>query len=273
VKLKVRLLAHAAGRYTLLAVLPALLIGALAYKYEARHPNVYQASVTLFVQQPVSSSQGVGGTDVYGSTLLAPTYSDLVTQPVVTQAVDAAMAKQYPGYRIEDHSLATDQKPGATTAEVTLSVQDTDPARAAAAANTVAHVFIKRIRVIQVSRFAADERSLTKQIADVQTSITSLQKQIRDYQGPQAGLDDLHATLDAQNATYQNLLSSFSQFRLAQDAQVAGVEVFSPAAVPTTPIGPHPVRDGLLALAVALLLAVAAIRLFDYFDYSLTDPD
>jgi non-specific protein-tyrosine kinase len=268
---KLRFYLHVGLRYVFFVLVPAVTIAALAYEYSNHKPRVYAASTTLYVQQP-APNQSVGSVDVSGSSLLAPTYSDMITDPVITSQVDSLISKSYPGYRIESHSLTTDQKPGSLTLLVRLTVQDVLPRRAALAANTVAEVFIKRLKYLDNLRFAHDDAVLRRELSAAQAQQASAAAQLRNFQSSDSGYQAAQGTYNADQATVQQLQLSYTQFQVNRDNVLTGVNVYSPAVAPHVPVSPHPARDGLLALAVTCLLAAAAVRGYDYMDDSLRDP-
>jgi capsular polysaccharide biosynthesis protein len=171
----------------------------------------------------------------------------MVSNQVNASAADRILDRTYPGYQVEKHSLqsqAAGQYAGsqASAPLVQISVNDDVSTRAAAAANVVANTFISRIRTIESSRFAADERSLNHQL----------------------DIARRNANLSGYQTTYQNLLLQVAQFRVLRDAQLNSVNVYAPATPPTQAIGPHPTRVGGLAGIIALVLLGSVLLLYDY---------
>jgi len=88
-------------RWVIFAILPALLVGALAYERTAHQPKTYQATATLYVAAQDASTSGVAGnTDITASQQLVPTYSQLASLPVVQDEVNRSLAGKYPGYSV-----------------------------------------------------------------------------------------------------------------------------------------------------------------------------
>src|SRR5579871_4891191 len=98
---------HLVRRWLLAAVVPAAMVAMAAYIYTQHEPKQYETTVILYVQVPPIGTAS-GGTDVYSSEALIPTYSEMLTSPVIARKVDAAMAARYPGYRLEDHGISVD---------------------------------------------------------------------------------------------------------------------------------------------------------------------
>lgn len=267
-----RLYLHQARRWILLAVLPAAIVGSLAYLYTHHQPKVYQASATLYVEVATSSTSGApGGTDIGSSISLVPTYAQMITEPVIESAVDRAMAHSYPGYRVEDHGVKVSQ-PAALqdTQLITVGVTDTIPVRAAAAATSMVNAFKQHVAQIESARFAPDKRSLQKQIDAAKAQIAATQAQI-DHAGG-ADVTTLRDTLATYVNNYQTLLATQQEFTVRSDVLKNAVSVASPAMVPTTPIGPQPVRMALLGALASLVFFAAIIYIYDYLDDSLKTP-
>lgn len=267
-----KLYLHQARRWVLLAILPGLVLGALFYWNTNRQPRTYAATATLYVQQ---AAQGTGAPsaaiDVSGSAALAPTYASLISQPEVYNAANRLMAPKWPGYRIGSAGITTNQP--AQTQLIQVTAADTNPQRAAAAANALARAFVVRIGQLERRRFAPDEKSMVAQVTQAQANVQQQAQVIKNYRADPGGLVTLKATL----ATYQNAENqafiSLQQFRVQRDAALNGVSVASLAQVPSTPTGPHPSRTGLLAAFVFILIFAGGIFLYDYFDDTMRNPE
>lgn len=251
--------------WILIAVIPAIIAGALGYVYTKHQPRTYAATSTLLVQQSVVSGATISGIpDPIGSAQLAQTYSQLATQQVVAQAADKLLAKQYPGYRVEDHGLSSNANNlQGQSPLITLSVTDALPVRAANAANAVATAFIAQIKQLNDARYAADLRTLDDQIARAQANINRITSQINGYRGSTAGLDALRTEQAAYQSGYQSLLLSSEQLKLTRDAG-NDVSLYSAAIPPSGPIGPHPTRNAVLWAFLVLLLGSAIIYAYEY---------
>ncbi|HEX6507140.1 MAG TPA: polysaccharide biosynthesis tyrosine autokinase, partial [Chloroflexota bacterium] len=193
------------------------------------------------------------------------------------QAADRAMAARYPGYRLEAHGLSSGQSGIAATQQNTqlmdVTVTDTNPVRAAAAADAAANAFIADITALQKARYAGGEQALTHQMDQAQANIQIVSQRIATYHGSATGLDNLKSELNAYTSIFQTLLSSQQQFNVNRNTAVKSVKLLSPAQVPTTPTGPHPSRSALLYGFVALILCAGAVFVYDYFDDTARTPE
>lgn len=260
---------YQARRWLLCAVLPALLVAAAAYVHTGSEPKVYQASATLYVQQPSSDTSLPGSTDIYSSQAVIPTYTQMIGSPVIARAVDHAMAHHYPGYDLGAHDLKVGGAgPGATqgTQLMTVTVVDTRPGRAAAAANTVATSFIAVVSQIERVRFLGGERAVQQQLNAAQANIQLVSQQLASSRSSGEGRNNLKAQLAAYQSIYRTLLASSQEFHVRRDTALNAVKVFSPALLPAGAIGPHPTQAALLFGFLALMIGVAGILAYDYFD-------
>jgi capsular exopolysaccharide synthesis family protein len=256
------------ARLAIFALVPALIVAVVTYVIVGREPKVYNATATLYVSLSAAPNTSAGTIDVLTSTQLVPTYIQMIKAPVITSVVNQQMARQYPGVRSGIRSVTVSQPQGTNTQLITISVSDTIPGRAAAAANALANAFIRRIGVIETSKYAADERSLQLQLDKADANVSQVTGQIASYQGSSAGLANLRATLSAYQGTVQTLISTLSQFRVNRDALLNSVSVYSPATVPDVPTGSHRLLTAILLGIVVDFLGVAGILVFDYFDDS-----
>jgi len=268
---------HQARRWVLMAILPAVLVTLASYLYTKHEPKTYQTSAILYVQQPESGGTVPGATDIYGSQAVIPTYSQMITSPVIAQEVDRAMAPKYPGYRLEGHGLSVGQSGSLAsqpnTQLMSVTVQDTVPSRAAAAADAVARVFIKKITAIQKARFKGGAQAIQRQLDQAQINIQYVTQRITAYKGPAGGLANLRAQLSAYQSIYQTLLASSQEFSVGRDTALNSVQIFSPAPIPGGPIAPNPRRNAELFGFLALILCAGGIFVYDYFDDSPRTPE
>lgn len=254
--------------WVLFALIPAIVAAGIGYYRGNRGTPVYSASATLYVQQPTQGSLGSTGLpDIYSSTQLAQTYAALATQPVVQHNADLLLAKQYPGYRIEDHGLSSSTGTlQQQTPLIVLTATDPIAQRAADAANAASRAFIAQANAVNRSQFATDNRSLNQAIAKEKTRIDRITTQISNYRGSSTGLDVLRATLGAHEATYQALLGSSEQLRLAADEASSTVSLYSPADIPASPNGLHPLRNAAEWFLIVLVLGTGVVYGYEYLN-------
>jgi succinoglycan biosynthesis transport protein ExoP len=85
--------------------------------------------------------------------------------------------------------------------------------------------------------------------------------------------NQLQGTLALYQQIYSNLLTSYENVRLARLRSTPTVVQIEPAATPTIPIQPQPIRNGLLGGATGLLIMGAIAFLIEYLDDTLKSPE
>jgi capsular exopolysaccharide synthesis family protein len=152
---------------------------------------------------------------------------------------------------------AVSASPIGQTDLIEVTATSTDPQRAALVANTYASSYIDYRRKQAVDDvLAASEQ--------VQTKINDLQKQI-DTAAP--GQRD--SLISAQSLFKQQL----DQLQVAGALKQGGAQLVTPAVASKSPVAPNPVRSGVLAFAIALVLALGVAFVRDFLDDSVKGKD
>lgn len=251
-----------------------LLAAAIAFAVSSWMRPVYQATVTLLVQQAPTTGLSEY-TAVLTSERLAQTYAQMLTgRPVLEATIDRMglseapeeLAKRVKVERVRDTQL------------IRVKVEDTDPAQAAAIANALAEAFIGQVRGIQEQRYAESLNNLKAQIDDLSATIAEVQKELevrsRDasLQG-QAERTRLETILAGYRNTYAALVQSYEQMRLTAIQSAENVVLFEPAQVPKEPVRPRRLMNTALAAILGAMLAVGAVFVVEYLDDTLKTPD
>jgi len=254
----------------------ALLAAVSAYVVSTQMTKVYQASVTLLVHQASTS-----GTSDYAAILTserqARTYAEMLTEQPVLAAVVAE-----PGFDMDWQRLASrvDVELVQDTQLIRLSVEDTDNARAAQAANAIADAFIAQNKALLQERYAESLNSVRQQMDELSALIEETQAAIDNLGVPEtaqeeAELSRLETILAGYRTSYVGLLQSYEQMRLTAAQTADNVSVFRRADVPDLdqPVRPRRVMNTLLAGAVGSMLAVGVAFLVEYMDDTIKTPE
>ncbi|MBN1977162.1 MAG: polysaccharide biosynthesis tyrosine autokinase [Anaerolineae bacterium] len=254
----------------------ALLAAASAYAVSTQLTPVYKASVTLLVHQASTS-----GTSDYAAILTserqARTYAEMITEQPVLEAVVAQ-----PGFDMDWQDLASrvDVELVQDTQLIRLSVEDTDNARAAQAANAIAAAFIAQNKALQQERYAESLGSVRQQMDELSTLIEQTQAAIDNMGVPEtaqqeAELSRLEIILAGYRTSYVGLLQSYEQMRLTAAQTADNVSVFRQAEAPDLddPVSPRKMLNTALAGAVGGLLAVGVAFLVEYLDDTIKTPE
>lgn len=254
----------------------ALLAAASAYVVSTQMTPVYRASVTLLVHQASTTS-----TSDYAAILTserqARTYAEMLTEQPVLEAVVAQ-----PGFDMDWQQLAdsVDVELVQDTQLIRLSVEDTDNARAAQAANAIANAFIAQNKALQQERYAESLSSVRQQMDELSILIEETQAAIDNVGVPEtsqqeAELSRLETILAGYRTSYVGLLQSYEQMRLAAAQTADNVSVFRHAEVPDLddPVRPSMLLNTALAGAVGGMLAVGVAFLVEYLDDTIKTPE
>jgi capsular exopolysaccharide synthesis family protein len=190
-----------ARRWWWLPVIGLVLCGVAGYAASTRQTAMYQASSTILVNQ-VQSPGPAGYNDVLTSERLASTYTQLLQSASLRDEVIAQLELPLTADTLKKRTKVA---PVRATQLVGIDVQDTDPGRATAIANTLAQVFIRHAQEIQTSNVQTALAQVNGNIAAVQTQITDLSNQMN---GLRASIDQSSATA-AEIQRLQTVLSGY----------------------------------------------------------------
>jgi succinoglycan biosynthesis transport protein ExoP len=174
---------------------------------------------------------------------------------------------------LDSKSIQVD--PLQNTQLLTVTVQDTEAQRAAAIANALVSVFASQVQADQSARYTDSQNNLEVQMAamqqQIQTTTTSL-NMLAETPENLVTRSSLQVNLTQLQNSYSYLLQSYSQLRLAIAQSTSTVVQKDPAVPDLVPVKPQPVRSGILAAVVGLLLAGGVIFLIEFLDDTIRDP-
>jgi non-specific protein-tyrosine kinase len=252
---------------------PLLIVGpliglAIGLVLLQRIAPVYEADVTLLVNQG-NANGATSSTEVAGAEELARTYAAaLRTRRVLRAAADQV------GLAATDAQLQQAVSANSVTGTQLLSVtvDNTDPERAAQLANALVDVFQTNNTQDQQGRYASSEQNLAQLLQSERADIDSRSAQVQQLQAsdPSPQRDADLARLQAELAQLQTVLGdttrTYEDLRVSEARGMNTVSVLEPAVTPTAPVRPsRPVVIGLslvAGLGVALLIAL----LLSYLD-------
>jgi capsular exopolysaccharide synthesis family protein len=210
-----------------------------AAAYTSTQKKEYETSAKLLLQLDNLSST-IAGTTIGGGdpTRQSATDAQLAASPAVAAQVRKALHGALGNARVTSSANSDSNI-------LTITVRDTDAARAARVANAFGRQFIIFRRDNTRQRY---ERALRT----VQTRLAQTRKGTAD-----------HTTLQAQ----------VKQLKLLVSLQTGDAQLVQPAATPTDPVEPKPVRNIALGAIVGLLLALGLAFLRDRLDRRLKNED
>lgn len=236
-----------------------------------RQPAIYRTTTTVMIGSAIENPNP-SGNEFWLTQQLANTYADIAKRDTVRAGAMAELGMAWlPEYTA---------RVVANTQLVDLTVTDTDPQRAKAVADALAHQLVLLSPTAPGREDQQRQAFISAQLNDLEAKIQETQdeigrkqselanmfsaRQIADTQTQIAGLQNKLATLQA---NYAALLAN------TQKGALNSISVIEPAPVPTRPVGPNKGATILLAAAIGFLLAAGAGYLLDYLDDTLKNPD
>jgi uncharacterized protein involved in exopolysaccharide biosynthesis len=218
----------------LLALACIILIPAAAYAVSLQPEDSYEASAVLQVKgASVDTFLLIGETPVNSPPQQAIDVAARLatTRPVAARAA-AAMPPPTPsvGAVLDAVSARSDRDAGI----LTITARDHDARRSAQLANATAQA-VSDIRAAQAR-------------AQIDAAIAELERQLRTLSS-------------GERENRANLLRQVTRLRALRAAEPFNTEVIEQATTPASPVSPRPVRNALIALMLAALLAVTVLYL------------
>ncbi len=220
-------------------LLCGLVLGALVFALSALRENEYKASATLLLRSPDAAEALFGS----GS---PPTAVSIEREAATTQkllelsALGPAAAPAVAGLSPRTVAGMVSVERGAALDLASVAATSHDPAQA----REVANAFARRL----VSLRANHDR---KRLVVAQRRVEARYEVLSHHQ--------------RNGVLGRELQGSAAQLAALSSLQTGGVEILVPATLPSSPTSPKPLRDGLLAAALGLLLGLAGAFAFERF--------
>ena len=250
----------------LIAILTLAGAGA-AYYVSSMMTPVYEAHAVLRINWGQSPQS-----DVYSSQLasqqMAASYAQEMETTLLLQKLinDLRLPMTVP--QLQD-MIRPRQIAG--TSLIGVYVRDTNPARAATIANELVRAFTAQVEREQTARYQSSQASLDAEIKTLEQSMEKTQSTIA-FMGvatdpySKAELARLQAELSRQQTLYVILLNSAENFRLAAATYQNTLSLVSPAEVPTEPVEPRMLLNGVMGLGLGLALGLLCAFTLSYMD-------
>jgi succinoglycan biosynthesis transport protein ExoP len=271
-----------------LIIILTALATAIGYFLSKRQVPVYRASATLLINESRTVNEYA---NILASERLAQTYSQLIVQKPVLEGVVERLDLNIPPESLKGRIFVDVVQ---DTQLMVVSVEDSDPVRAAQIANTIGEVFAEENAAIQTERYQDSKTSLSaqldqvdQQIQDTNNTISELEGQYEQVVGDdgqtevvvtfnqQRERDRLESNLALYQQIYSNLLQSYESVRLAEIQSTSTVRLAEEASVPNPdqPIRPNVIQDTSLAAVVGLLISIGLVFVIEVLDDTIKGPE
>ena len=258
-----------------LIILGALLAGATAFFVNRQTTPVYSASSRLLIDEAPGTNSGNEYSQVLMEQRLALTYVELMTtRPILEKTVEVLDLPFNSNVLSGMIAVSAPQD----TQIINVSVQDTDPERAAAIANTLGDVFIAENQARESLRYAEPIQNWETRIKELGDELETLEVQIKELEGAetaveQAALSRLETERNEARIRYTDAFNNLNQLQLDQARESSNVVQIEQAIAPTRPIRPRTLTNTMLALIAGGMLALGIIFFIDYLDDTIKTPD
>jgi polysaccharide biosynthesis transport protein len=229
-----------------LIVLVVLIVTGVTYYFSSRQAPQYAASAEIIHQSAGFESTLLGIADVtYAYQLRIPVDARLIRSPEMAAKVKERIGSARSADELLGMISAT---PVTETESIVVDATSSYPDEAATVANGFAETFVATRSEELANALAAAKAVLESQIAQIPA----------DQQD---------------GAAAQALQDRLKQLSVMDQVTLADYRVLQPASVPSTPFAPRPIRDTLLAFAIALIAAIGLVFLLQYFDRRIKDEE
>jgi capsular exopolysaccharide synthesis family protein len=229
--------------------------------------TVYQTSTTLRI------AASAGGALNYSDYM----YTDRLMNTYVNIATSGPMREEL-SKRINLNSVPHIQAEIIPNTElIKITVEDTNPGKAALIANTLADILIEQSNKL----YLGGGKSLADVLANQLTTVKDeLDKSQQDYENLLAqtpseteNIDAAGQLLELKRNSYASLLTQYEQAKFREEIQANMITVFERAIVPDTPSKPRIFLNLALGLIVGLIGGLGLVFLFENLDRTLYEVE
>jgi succinoglycan biosynthesis transport protein ExoP len=271
--MELRQIAATLWKWAWLIVLATAVAAASSWWAVKDQPPIYQTSTTLMVGQTIQEVSP-NYSDFYTAQQLAQTYAELIRREPVLKATAAALGFEQQWQALQGQVSAALV---AGTQLMEIRVVDTDPVRAKRIADEVARQLMATVE--QTRPQGSARKFIEEQVATLPPKIEAAQNQIADLEA-QLGetfsareIQDLQTQISALEKQVNDWRATFAQYQLlVGDTGVNVLTVVEEAQLPTHPQASRAMMEVALAAAVGLMLAVGAAFLIEYLDDTVKSP-
>ncbi len=255
-------------RWAWLIVLATVSGGGSAYLVSRQMTPIYQAATTILVQEPTSLNTSVYD-EIVAKEHSVETYTEMIMKNPILDGVVEQLQLGLSRRDLREMLQVTSVR---DTELIRVTVDDTDPVRAAAVANAIVLEFSQWYQELQAERYRASKENLEAQLAKLEVETSLVEGRLVDPPS-QAEKDRLEALLAQYREMYAFLLQGYEEIRLMESQTTSNILSLEPAEPPTKPIAPEIMQNTMLAAVVGGMLAVGLIFLIEALDDTLRSPE
>jgi capsular exopolysaccharide synthesis family protein len=238
---------HVLRRRFLWVITVAIVAVAASAAFNVIQTKKYSASSLLLVQPAGSTSSLISG----NQQTITPT--DILTE---LELLASAPVKMEAAAQLGFQPSIVGSQVGQTNV-ISVKASAKTASLAALTANTYAKDFVAQEQTNAINALVLGEKQYQSQIDTINVQIQKLNAAKTAAAG---------ATIAALTSQAAILKGDEAQLEVAAAESPGGVELVSLASPPKSPSSPRPLEEGVIALAIGLLLGLVLALLVDYFD-------
>lgn len=241
---------------------------ALLYSYFVQDTLYQAASWVVIKEKPIESS------------VIEETISELSTQPERSLQTQVELLKTKEMAKKVVEVLQLDLSPSGLMSKISveplgntniIEIKATDryPELARDIANQYALVYQEWRRSENVKEISKARAEVWEVLQSTKDEAIDLSREIESRFGNQTIPEELKVEQQIAYNYYVDLQRIYRELSISEDLMSGGLEVIVDEDVPTSPVNPRPVRNGVLAFFLGAILGVGLAFLVDYLDDSI----
>ena len=249
-------------------ILFAIVAGVVAYFISNSMTPIYRSTSRYLIDQPPGSASSNEYSQLLTEQILAQTYVEIATTRPVLEETVARLNLPFSSVKLR--SMLAVSAP-ADRQIMVISVEDTDPERAAAIANTLGEVFVAKNQERDNLRYAEPINNWQERMDVLNVEINELEIDLGEFGEPdtaerEAALARLQQQLNEAQLRYTEAFNSLNELQQDQAKASSNIVPLEAAVPDYNPISPRTLMNTIMAAVVGALVALGLIFLIEYLD-------
>ena len=263
-------------RWIWLVFLSMILAGGAAYFISSSMTPIYRASSRYLIDEAPGSTSGANEySPLLTAQILVQTYVEIATTRPILEETIVRLALPFSPSQLSSMvsiSAPTDRQ------IMVISVEDTDPVRAAAIANTIGEVFIEKNQERYNLRYAEPIKNWQERMATITKDINELEISLNTFGEPssaegEAARARLLQQLNESQLRYTEAFNSLIELQRDEAKESSNIVPLESAIPNYNPVSPRTLLNTLIAALFGGMVALGLIFLLEYLDVSVKNQD
>lgn len=262
-------------RWSWLIILGSIVAGVATYLVSNNTTPEYRASASLLIDQAPGTANALS--ESLTEERLASTYKNLIGMyPVLDETVQRLNLPFSPG-RLESKLNITAPPENQI---IIITVEDTDPQRAALIANTIGSVFTEQNEARQRARFAESIQIWDTRLDEIRIELQEINTTINTYGDEetlspevQAELSLLQTSRREAESRYTDAFNNREALRVDEAKDSTELLLVEEARPPNNAFRPRTETNTILGITVGAFIALGLVLLVEYLDDTIKNQD